>query len=206
MRGEQQPPTITAIPATELNMTTLFKFKYSKLDRSDCDITGTEEGVNPQHIEPALWLTQGNCLTTIIGSWLDVALPMVRWMIDAILLMTILLLLLRRNDHVRVIGDSAYEVGGDFTGVSPHCKHFLLWNTLTFLTFQVSVEVKTFNVNQTFAPYNTTEFFKAEVLTAWNELMPRKFPSYSVRIKTKSSRWDRLSGTLRMLTLLYPTL
>jgi len=36
----------------------------------------------------------------------------------------------------------------------------------------VPTQVTTFEINQTFAPYNTSEFFKPETLTAWNELMP----------------------------------
>jgi hypothetical protein len=38
----------------------------------------------------------------------------------------------------------------------------------------VSTQVTTFHINQTFAPYNTSEFFREEVLISWNELMPRK--------------------------------
>ncbi|RMZ67694.1 Thioesterase domain-containing [Pyrenophora seminiperda CCB06] len=51
---------------------------------------------------------------------------------------------------------SQRDVGGDITGWSPH----------------LPTQLTTFKVNQTFAPYNTSEFFKPEVLQAWNELMP----------------------------------
>ena len=36
----------------------------------------------------------------------------------------------------------------------------------------VPTQVTTFHVNQTFAPMNTSEFFSADTLQAWNELMP----------------------------------
>jgi hypothetical protein len=41
----------------------------------------------------------------------------------------------------------------------------------------VSTQITKFEINQTFAPYNTSEFFKPEVLRAWNELMPSKLSS-----------------------------
>ncbi|EDU44873.1 repeatdomain containing protein [Pyrenophora tritici-repentis] len=56
----------------------------------------------------------------------------------------------------RTPSTSEHDVGGDITGWSPH-----LPTTIT-----------QFKINQTFAPYNTSEFFKPEVLQAWNELMP----------------------------------
>ncbi|KAL1792652.1 hypothetical protein ACET3X_009159 [Alternaria dauci] len=51
---------------------------------------------------------------------------------------------------------SANDVGGDITGWSPH----------------IPTQITKFEINQTFAPYNTSEFFKPEVLRAWNELLP----------------------------------
>ncbi|KNG51764.1 hypothetical protein DDE82_008455 [Stemphylium lycopersici] len=51
---------------------------------------------------------------------------------------------------------SANDVGGDITGWGPH----------------MPTQITKFEINQTFAPYNTSEFFKPEVLRAWNELMP----------------------------------
>lgn len=84
-------------------------------------------------------------------------LSTVRWFIDTLLIVTILILLLRQQKSIaRLPTSSEHEVGGDFTGVSPH----------------FSTEIKTFKVNQTFAPYNTSEFFQEGVLEAWNELMP----------------------------------
>ncbi|KAF2006041.1 hypothetical protein P154DRAFT_423196 [Amniculicola lignicola CBS 123094] len=51
---------------------------------------------------------------------------------------------------------SEKEVGGDITGWGKH----------------IPTQITTFAVNQTFAPYNTSEFFQPSVLRAWNELMP----------------------------------
>ncbi|KAF1836512.1 hypothetical protein BDW02DRAFT_545869 [Decorospora gaudefroyi] len=51
---------------------------------------------------------------------------------------------------------SANDVGGDITGWGPH----------------IPTQITKFEINQTFAPYNTSEFFKPEVLRAWNELIP----------------------------------
>ncbi|KAI8930786.1 hypothetical protein NX059_011811 [Plenodomus lindquistii] len=56
----------------------------------------------------------------------------------------------------RAPSTSAHEVGGDITGWSPH----------------IPTQVTKFSINQTFAPYNTSDFFKPETLRAWNELMP----------------------------------
>lgn len=56
----------------------------------------------------------------------------------------------------RAKSSSALEVGGDITGWGPH----------------IPTQITTFKINQTFAPYNTSEFFKPETLRAWNDLMP----------------------------------
>ncbi|EAT86550.2 hypothetical protein SNOG_05486 [Parastagonospora nodorum SN15] len=53
--------------------------------------------------------------------------------------------------------DGANDPGGDITGWSPH----------------IPTQITTFKINQTFAPYNTSEFFQPEVLRAWNELLPK---------------------------------
>ena len=39
-------------------------------------------------------------------------------------------------------------------------------------SISVPTQITTFEINQTFAPYNTSDFFKPEVLRAWNELIP----------------------------------
>ncbi|TVY75767.1 Oxidase ustYa [Lachnellula suecica] len=79
-----------------------------------------------------------------------------RWFVDTILLLVILGVVVRGQMKSAIPKTSEHEVGGDFTGVSPH----------------FSSEIQTFHINQTFAPYNTSAFFEPEVLTAWNELMP----------------------------------
>jgi len=68
---------------------------------------------------------------------------------------------------------SANDVGGDITGWSPHSKTYRTGQarTSTDLTV-VPTQITKFEINQTFAPYNTSEFFKPEVLRAWNELLP----------------------------------
>ncbi|KAH6669775.1 hypothetical protein B0J14DRAFT_104041 [Halenospora varia] len=79
-----------------------------------------------------------------------------RWFLDTILLLVIVGLLLQ--DRLQKVNSttSEHEIGGDITGVGPH----------------ISSQVTTFHINQTFAPYNTSEFFREEVLDAWNGLMP----------------------------------
>ncbi|RDW69901.1 hypothetical protein BP5796_08298 [Coleophoma crateriformis] len=80
-----------------------------------------------------------------------------RWVVDTVLLLVIVGLLLRQQSQKTSFPKtSEHEVGGDMTGVGPH----------------LGTQIKTFAINQTFAPYNTSEFFKPEVLTAWNDLMP----------------------------------
>ncbi|KAH8756159.1 hypothetical protein BGZ57DRAFT_962703 [Hyaloscypha finlandica] len=79
-----------------------------------------------------------------------------RWFLDTVLLLVIIGLLARDQSQKAIPKTSENEVGGDFTGVGPH----------------FSTQVTTFQINQTFAPYNTSEFFREEVLIAWNELMP----------------------------------
>ncbi|KAG9205371.1 hypothetical protein G6514_008011 [Epicoccum nigrum] len=56
----------------------------------------------------------------------------------------------------RAATTSEKEVGGDMTGWGPH----------------IPTKVTTFQINQTFAPYNTSDFFKPETLQAWNDLIP----------------------------------
>lgn len=73
---------------------------------------------------------------------------------------------------------SEKQVGGDLTGFGPYSKSTLalschmrpIESPLTQVI--VPTQVTTFKINQTFAPYNTSDFFKPEVLRAWNELIP----------------------------------
>ncbi|KAF2133691.1 hypothetical protein P153DRAFT_330107 [Dothidotthia symphoricarpi CBS 119687] len=64
--------------------------------------------------------------------------------------------LLKDSKWWRSSTTSANEVGGDITGWGPH----------------IPTQITKFQINQTFAPSNTSEFFKPETLQAWNELMP----------------------------------
>ncbi|CAI6244626.1 unnamed protein product [Periconia digitata] len=53
---------------------------------------------------------------------------------------------------------SKEEVGGDITGWGPH----------------IPTQITQFHINQTFAPYNTSEFFSnPSTMHAWNDLMPK---------------------------------
>ncbi|PVH93663.1 hypothetical protein DM02DRAFT_676706 [Periconia macrospinosa] len=53
---------------------------------------------------------------------------------------------------------SRAEVGGDITGWGPH----------------IPTQITQFHINQTFAPYNTSEFFSnPNTMRAWNDLMPK---------------------------------
>lgn len=79
-----------------------------------------------------------------------------RWYLDTLLLLVIVGLVWRGQREASIPKTSEHEVGGDMTGVGPHFPS----------------RITTFQINQTYAPYNTSEFFKPEVLTAWNELMP----------------------------------
>ncbi|KAK0619073.1 hypothetical protein B0T14DRAFT_537011 [Immersiella caudata] len=78
-----------------------------------------------------------------------------RWTIDTALLLTILTLLLR--DRQSTPPTSQWDFGGDFTGVAP----------------RFSQQIVTFNMDQSYAPTNTSEFFTDEVLSKWNNLMPK---------------------------------
>ncbi|KAF2846541.1 hypothetical protein T440DRAFT_405499 [Plenodomus tracheiphilus IPT5] len=84
-----------------------------------------------------------------------------RWVLVISLQLTIIGLLARDQGMLdstrwRAPSTSAHEVGGDITGWSPH----------------IPTQITKFEINQTFAPYNTSDFFKPETLRAWNDLMP----------------------------------
>ncbi|KAF2832425.1 hypothetical protein CC86DRAFT_279810 [Ophiobolus disseminans] len=88
-------------------------------------------------------------------------LAALRWVLVIGLQLSIIGLLARDQgllDSTRWKGrsTSVHQVGGDITGWGP----------------QMPTQITKFEINQTFAPYNTSEFFKPEVLRAWNELMP----------------------------------
>ena len=96
-----------------------------------------------------------------------------RFFLDTILLLAIVGLLLRRQSQEVIPTTSERDVGGDMTGVGPHRTFTNLTRTWLLADNQlVPTQITTFHINQTFAPYNTTEFFREEVLTAWNEILP----------------------------------
>jgi len=70
---------------------------------------------------------------------------------------------------------SEKQVGGDVTGFGPYSEQLYPSTTPAnpqLTQILVPTQITTFKINQTFAPYNTSEFFQPEVLRAWNELIP----------------------------------
>lgn len=110
-------------------------------------------------------------------------IPALRWL-SVIGLQLIIVGLLARDQGLlestswRSRSTSANEVGGDVTGWGPHsmCIHGTDVKNEANRFTAVPTQITTFKINQTFAPYNTSEFFKPETLRAWNELMPSKLP------------------------------
>ncbi|KAK3358767.1 hypothetical protein B0T25DRAFT_446382 [Lasiosphaeria hispida] len=79
-----------------------------------------------------------------------------RWVVDTSLLVVILYLLLRDQSRQQP-ASQLWEVGGDFTGVAP----------------RFSQKIVKFEMDQSYAPSNTSEFFTDQVLDKWNKLMPK---------------------------------
>ncbi|KAK4210916.1 hypothetical protein QBC37DRAFT_291445 [Rhypophila decipiens] len=77
-----------------------------------------------------------------------------RWFVDTLLLLAILGLLVR--DQMRKPEVNQWDFGGDFTGVGP----------------RFSQKIVKFEMDQSYAPTNSSEFFTDEVLDRWNNLMP----------------------------------
>ncbi|KAM7196215.1 protein of unknown function (DUF3328) domain containing protein [Rhypophila sp. PSN 637] len=77
-----------------------------------------------------------------------------RWFVDTLLLLAILGLLVR--DQMRKPEVNQWDFGGDFTGVGP----------------RFSQKIVKFEMDQSYAPTNSSEFFTDEVLDKWNNLMP----------------------------------
>lgn len=115
------------------------------------------------------------------------ALWSLRWVVDTLLLLAILGLLVR--DQLRKPEVNQWDFGGDFTGVGPRCRiaHYL--STYSFicglgqeilaprllterLYYVVSQKIVKFEMDPSYAPTNSSEFFTDEVLEKWNELMP----------------------------------
>lgn len=113
-----------------------------------------------------------------------------RWWVVIGLQLVIVGLLAKDQGLLRQLGvgssrqsSSALEIGGDITGWGPHSQFGIIEAAARGAANKATVptRVQTFKINQTFAPYNTSEFFKPETLQAWNELMPSTFPSHPLR-------------------------
>ncbi|KAH6718010.1 hypothetical protein BKA61DRAFT_641769 [Leptodontidium sp. MPI-SDFR-AT-0119] len=135
------------------------QLKYENVqmdDQDDSSITEVEESLmgDEKHLSAEEFrqrYTRKPRRTTCLS-----ILKEARWFLDIGLLLVVIALLLRNQSQNAIPKTSEHEVGGDMTGVGPH----------------FGTQITTFHINQTFAPYNTTEFFREEVLVAWNELMP----------------------------------
>ncbi|KAF2011056.1 hypothetical protein BU24DRAFT_52127 [Aaosphaeria arxii CBS 175.79] len=83
-----------------------------------------------------------------------------RWFVVIVLQLVIVGLLAKEQGLLAGWGSkqrsSANEVGGDITGWGPH----------------IPTKLTKFEINQTYAPNNTADFFRPEVLQAWNDLLP----------------------------------
>ncbi|KAF2643660.1 hypothetical protein P280DRAFT_214372 [Massarina eburnea CBS 473.64] len=87
-----------------------------------------------------------------------------RWIVVIVLQLAIVGMLAKDQGYLKNLGlsqgarsTSAKEIGGDITGWGPH----------------IPTQIQQFHVNQTFAPYNTSEFFtNPDTMRAWNDLMP----------------------------------
>ncbi|KAK3326766.1 hypothetical protein B0H66DRAFT_168605 [Apodospora peruviana] len=77
-----------------------------------------------------------------------------KWGLDTLLLLAILGLLVRNQLTQPVVNQ--WDFGGDLTGVGP----------------RFSQSIVKFEMDQSYAPTNTSEFFTDEVLEKWNSLMP----------------------------------
>ncbi|KAL2066331.1 hypothetical protein VTL71DRAFT_2402 [Oculimacula yallundae] len=138
-------------------MTSQQKYENVQMDdRDDSSITEVDESLmgDEKHLSAEEFrhnYARRSRKTTCLS-----VLKEARWFLDIGLLLVIIALLLRNQSQDTIPKTSEHEVGGDMTGVGPH----------------LGSQITTFHVNQTFAPYNTSEFFREEVLVAWNELMP----------------------------------
>ena len=166
-------------------MAVIFKYENLRLgDHDDSSTTEVEDTLMDDEKDTQN-LRRTRCRTITCLSVLKEA----HWFVDTILLLAIFGLLLRDKSQSCIPKTSEKEVGGDFTGVGPHCKYSRSkWTDSTLADNKiVSTQVHTFHINQTFAPYNTSEFFREEVLIAWDELLPRKrFPNTPLHIDTES--------------------
>ncbi|KAI1374732.1 hypothetical protein F4677DRAFT_153783 [Hypoxylon crocopeplum] len=89
------------------------------------------------------------------------AVKSARWTVDTALLLIILALLIRDQWRKPIPGPkqevNPWQFGQDLTGVGP----------------RFSQKITTFEMDPSYAPNNTAEFFTDEVLQKWNDLMPK---------------------------------
>jgi len=133
--------------------------KYENIKHVDdhCETGSTTEVEESLMGDEKQWHNQRHHLQTkrTIRSKIASIFSTCRWVIDTALLVVILLLLLR--DKSREAPVNQWDIGGDLTGVGP----------------KFSQQIVKFNMDQSYAPMNTSEFFTDEVLNKWNMLMPK---------------------------------
>jgi hypothetical protein len=113
----------------------------------DESLMGDEKQWQHQHHRPQTRESLRSMISSLFTTF--------RWTIDTALLITILILLLRNKNSKQQ--QQPYEFGGDFTGVAP----------------RFSQQIVKFNMDPSYAPTNTSEFFTDAVLSKWNNLMPK---------------------------------
>ncbi|KAJ2891605.1 hypothetical protein MKZ38_000180 [Zalerion maritima] len=77
-----------------------------------------------------------------------------RWAFNSVMLVLIFLILVRNQLEEPLVNE--HQFGGDFTGVGP----------------RFSEQIVKFEMDPSYAPTNTSEFFTDEILDKWNKLMP----------------------------------
>jgi len=91
-------------------------------DHDDLSITEVEESLigdeKRMHVEEfrQIYTTTSKKITCLS------ILKEARWFLDTILLLVLVGLLLRDQSKKEIPKTSEHEVGGDFTGVGPHCR------------------------------------------------------------------------------------
>jgi hypothetical protein len=101
------------------------QLKYENVqvdDHDDSSITEVEESLmgdqKQMHLEEfhERYITKSKRITFLS------ILKQARWLLDIVLLLVIIGLLLRDQSQKANLKTSEHEVGGDFTGVGPHCR------------------------------------------------------------------------------------
>ena len=137
------------------------QLKYENVQRDDRDdssitevesLIGDEKQMAAEEFRYMKKSKRVTCLSILMKA---------RSFLDTILLLVIVGLLLRDQSQKATPKTSEHEVGGDMTGVGPHCELQKSCRLRPLTSFQiVSTQVTQFHINQTFAPYNTSNFFK----------------------------------------------